>query len=81
MDGSLTMRMPVGTTNISGMTFETQLAVKLSPEGAGATNTADAETCDCRYCQEIVRHALNGQISPIAAIDVYSLPEETEQLA
>lgn len=70
MGENLRFRVPVGRTNIAGMMCETELLVRMSPEG----QTDDAESCDCPRCRSI--HQTNN--SPLAAIDVYSLPDESE---
>ena len=74
---SQTMNMPPGTTPVPGVTCETEVIGKMSPVGSIPRG---AYPCGCRYCKDLTRAARPRNISPLAAIDVYSLPDETDVL-
>lgn len=78
MGGSLTMKVPVGTTNLAGVMCETELVFKLSGEGPILQAMSETEGCDCLYCSGSNRPK---NVSPLAAIDLYSLPDETDASA
>lgn len=72
---SLTMNMPPGTAPFPGC----------APEVIGKTSSArsilrGAYPCGCGYCQDLARATRKPRISPLAAIDVYGLPDETDVL-
>jgi hypothetical protein len=75
MGGTVVMKVPVGTTNLAGMICETDLVFKLSADGAGTQTASEAELCDCKYC---LGNSRPRGVSPIAAIDVYGLPDEAD---
>jgi hypothetical protein len=61
------------------MICETDLVFKLSADGAGPQVASKAELCDCKYCRETLGNGGPRNVSPIAAIDVYGLPDETDK--
>lgn len=75
MDRSVTMRVPVGTTNLSGMTCETELIVRVSREEPIAEKRWP---CNCPYCRAYASVAQPRNMSPLAAIDVFSQPDEPD---
>jgi len=79
MGGTVVMKVPVGTTNLAGMICETDLVFKLSADGGSPQVIGDPELCDCNYCCECLGKVSPKHVSPIAAIDVYGLPDETDQ--
>lgn len=74
---SLTMNMPPGTAPVLGATCETEVFGKMGP--TRLTNV-EPERCYCQYCRSLVGAARPLNISQLAAIDVYSLPDETDVL-
>jgi hypothetical protein len=79
MGGTVVMKVPVGTTNLAGMICETDLVFKVSADGASPQTMSDTELCDCKYCRESLGKMNPRNVSPIAAIDVYSLPDEADK--
>jgi hypothetical protein len=75
--GSTSQRtnMLPGTVPVPGATCETEATGKIE---STRQTIIDAEPCYCPYCRSLVRAARNT--SPLAAIDVYSLPDETDVL-
>ena len=74
---SLTMNMPPGNAPVPGATCETEVFGKM---GSTRRTIVEAEPCCCQYCRSLVGAARRLNISPLAAIDVYSLPDETDVL-
>ena len=74
---SQTMNMPPGTTPVPGGTCETEVIGKMS--AVGSIPRGDYP-CGCHYCKDLARAVREPGISPLAAIDVYSLPDETDVL-
>jgi hypothetical protein len=77
---SLTMNVPPGTAPVPGATCETEVIGQMSLGGSTRRTVVEAEPCDCQYCRSVVGAARPRNISPLAAIDVYSLPDETDVL-
>lgn len=72
---SRTMNTPLGTTPVPGAMCETQMIGKM---GSARRTTVEAASCYCPYCRNVVSAAQPRNISPLAAIDLYSLPDETD---
>ena len=72
MGGSLIMKAPAENLGLSGVTCATEVIVKMSP--ARSTRRTDYP-CGCRYCRDLARAAREPKSSPLAAIDVYDLPD------
>jgi len=70
MGGSLIMQAPAEAAGVSGVTYATEVIVKMSP--ARSVRRA-AYPCGCRYCRDLAARETKG--SPLAAIDVYDLPD------
>lgn len=77
---SQTMNKPPGTAPVSGATCETEAIGKISALGSTRKTIIGSEPCYCQYCRSIVDAARPRNISPLAAIDLYSLPDETDVL-
>ena len=75
---SRTMNTPSGTAPVPGGTCETEVIGKKG--GSTRRTIVEAESCYCPYCRNLVSAAQPRNISPLAAIDVYSLPDETDVL-
>lgn len=69
---SRTMNMPPGSAPVPGAMCETEVIIKMSP---ARSIPRGAYPCGCRYCKDLARAARPRNISPLAAIDVYSLPD------
>ena len=74
---SQTMNTPLGTEPVPGAMCETQVIGKM---GSTRRTIVEAESCYCPYCRNLVNADQPRNISPLAAIDVYSLPDETDVL-
>ena len=73
---SRTTNTPPGTAPVPGAMCETEVTGK---RGGSTPRTIDeAECCYCPYCRNVVSAAQPRNISPLAAIDLYSLPDETD---
>lgn len=72
---SRTMNTPPGTEPVPGAMCETQVIGKM---GSTRRTIVEAESCYCPYCRNVVSAAQPRNISPLAAIDLYSLPDETD---
>ena len=75
---SRTMNTPPGTTPVPGAMCETEVTGK---RGSTRRTMVEAASCYCPYCRNLVSAAQPGNISPLAAIDLYSLPDETNVAA
>ena len=75
---SETMNTPPATAPVPGATCETKVIGKRG--GSTRRTIAEAESCYCPYCRNAVSAAQPRNISPLAAIDLYSLPDETDAL-
>lgn len=73
MGGNLIMKMPGETANVSGVTCVTDVIIKMSP---GRSIWRADYPCGCRYCKRLARADRETKTSPLAAIDVYDLPDE-----
>jgi len=74
------MNMPPGTVPVPGATCETEVIGKMSRLGSTRRTIVEAAPWYCQYCHSVVGAARPRNISPLAAIDVYSLPDETDVL-
>lgn len=77
---SIAMSMPPETTPVRGATCETDAIGKMSPGGSTLPTAVETEFCDCPYCRSVFGAARRRITSPLATIDVYSLPDETDVL-
>ena len=75
---SRTMNTPPGTAPVPGAMCDRDVIGKRG--GSIQRTIAEAESCYCPYCRSVVSAAQPRNISPLAAIDVYSLPDETDVL-
>jgi hypothetical protein len=75
---TLTMNMPPGTPPFPGATCETKVFGKM---GSTRGTVVEAEPCYCQYCRSLIGAGRSLHISPLAAIDVYSLPDDTDVTA
>lgn len=75
---SRTMNTAPGTAPVPGAMCETEVIGKRG--GSTRRTNVEAEPCYCPYCRNVVNAAQPRNISPLAAIDLYSLPEETDVL-
>ncbi len=66
------MNMPPGTARGPGAMYETEVIIKMSP--ARSILRGDYP-CGCRYCKDLARAARKPETSPLAAIDIYDLPD------
>lgn len=73
---SRTMNTPPGTAPVPGAMCEKEVTGK---RGSTRRTTVEAEPCYCPYCLNVVNAAQPRNISPLAAIDLYSLPDETDE--
>jgi hypothetical protein len=74
--GSLRIKAPVASASISGVICETKVTVKMSP---GPLTPRGAYPCGCGFCQEAAMITrIPQKVSPLAAIDVYDLPDGVE---
>lgn len=73
---SRTMNTPPGTEPVPGTMCETEAIGKRG--GSTRRTIVEAESCYCPYCRNVVSAAQSRNISPLAAIDLYSLPDETD---
>ena len=78
MGQTSTMNTPPGTAPVPGAMCETEVIGKSG--GSTRRTLVEAESCYCPYCRNVVSAAQPRNISPLAAIDLYSLPEETDAL-
>jgi hypothetical protein len=58
------------TASVSGVTCATEVIIKMSP-----SIPRGAYPCGCHYCKNLARAAREPEISPLAAIDIYDLPD------
>lgn len=77
---SIAMSMQPETAPVPGATCETEAIGKMSALGSNRESIIGTEPCYCPYCRSIVDAAHPRNISPLAAIDVYSVPDETNVL-
>ena len=75
---SRTMNTPPGTEPVPGTVCEAEAIGKRG--GSTRRTIVEAQSCYCPYCRNVVSAAQPRNISPLAAIDLYSLPEETDAL-
>ena len=73
---SRTMNTPPGTAPVPGALCETEVIGKM---GSTRRTIVEEEFCYCPYCRNLSA-AQPRNISPLAAIDPYSLPDETDVL-
>jgi len=71
------MNTPPGTEPVPGAMCETQMIGKM---GSTRGTIVETESCYCPYCRNLVSAAQPRNISPLAAIDLYSFPDETDGL-
>ena len=71
---TLTMNMPPGTPPFPGAMCETEVFGK---RDSTRRIIVAAEPCYCQHCRSLVGSGRSLNTSPLAAIDVYSLPDET----
>ena len=76
MGQTSTMNTPPGTAPVPRAMCETEVIGKRG--GSTRRTIVEAETCYCPYCRNVVSAAQPRTISPLAAIDIYSLPDETD---
>jgi hypothetical protein len=69
---SQTMNMPPRTASGSGAVYGTEMIIKMSP---ARSIPRGAYPCGCRYCKDLARAAREPEISRLAAIDIYDLPD------
>ena len=74
---SQTMNTPPGTEPVPGAMCETEAIGKM---GSTRRTMVEGEACYCPYCRNVVRASQPRNISRLAAIDLYSLPDETDVL-
>jgi hypothetical protein len=72
---SRTMNTRPGTEPVPGAMCETEMIGKM---GSTRRTTVEAASCYCPYCRNLVSAAQPRNISPLAAIDLYSLPDQTD---
>lgn len=72
MGGNLIMKAPAETASVAGVTCATEVIIKMSP--ARSIRRGDYP-CGCRYCKDLARATREPETSPLAAIDVYDLPD------
>jgi hypothetical protein len=72
---TLTMNMPPGTAPFPGATCKMEVFGK---RGSTRRTVVKEEPCYCPYCRSLLGAGRSLNISPLAAIDVYSLPDETD---
>ena len=73
-----TMNTPPGTAPVPGAMCE---AEEIGKRGGSTQRTVvEAESCYCPNCRKVVSEAQPRNISPLVAIDLYSLPDETDVL-
>lgn len=77
---SQTINMPPGTAPVPGATRETELIGKMSSTGAARRPFVHTGPYYCDNCRSIVGAVHLRHTSPLAAIDVYGLPDETDIL-
>lgn len=77
MGGRLTTNEPGRSSEMSEVTYDPDVIRKLLSEASLSPTKSEKQPCDCEYCREFARYARPRNISPLAAIDVYSLPEDT----
>jgi hypothetical protein len=51
---------------------ETEVIIKMSP---ARSIRRGAYRCGCHYCKDLARAAREPKTSPLAAIDIYDLPD------
>ena len=69
---SQTMNMQPGSARVPGAMYETEVIIKMSP---ARSIPRGAYPCGCHYCKNLARAAREPEISPLAAIDIYDLPD------
>ena len=72
MGGNLIMKASAETASVSGATCATEVIIKMSP---ARSIPRGAYPCGCRYCKDLARAASGPKTSPLAAIDLYDLPD------
>lgn len=77
---SIAMSMPPETTPVRGATCETDAIGKMSPGGSTLRAAVETEFCDCPNCRSVFGATRRRNVSPIASIDVCSLPDESDIL-
>jgi len=78
---SQTMNMPPGNATIPGTNRETELSDRMSSTATARRPFVHAGPYYCEFCRSIVGAAHLRHTSPLAAIDVYGLPDDTEILS
>lgn len=77
---SIVMSMQPESTPVPGSMCETEAIGEISALGSNRESIIGTSPCYCPYCRSIVDAAHPRDISPLAAIDVYSLPVEGDVL-
>ena len=74
MSTSLLLSEPLPSV-MPKVTYETKMVVRMTPAGLKLTGEYP---CACRLCRDLARASERHDVSPIAAIDVFDLPDEVD---
>ena len=77
---SLTINIPLGETPPPAGTGEMESMGKTRPRGTDRRRVVEAEPRVCPHCHYELSDARHLNISPLAGIDVFDLPDESDVL-
>lgn len=76
MGRSTLTRVAIETSIISFSTCDSDVTREIELDNSSQQSFVHAQSCDCLYCKNL-SDSHPHHVSPLAAIDVYSLPDET----
>lgn len=76
MGRSTLTRVAIETSIISFSTYDSDVTREMGLSDSSRQSFVHAQSCDCPYCKNLSNDSHPHHVSPLAAIDVYSLPDE-----